>query len=306
MRLRALLLVKRAVWVLAVLCVSPLATAQGLQGFGAIGGTVVDSSGAALPGATVALSNPGVIGGAQEQVTDGRGAYQFSRLVPGTYSVRASLAGFSASLQEGIVVNANATARVDVRLEIGALAETIVVSGQSPLLDTTSTYRQTVLDQKTLEAIPTGKDIWSVARLVPGLVTQKFDVGGTESMYATNIYLHGSLKEETNYLIDGVDITDSYGGGTSALYPDPGMFEQINYQGGNAPAELDRGGVVLNMVTRTGSNTFHGRFTSVGSNTAMSSNNLTPEQSADLLAWVPARVRAVNPNFVATTKIKSH
>jgi hypothetical protein len=86
------------------------------QGVGAIGGTIMDTSGAALPGATVALANPGVIGGDQEAVTDGRGAYQFNRLVPGTYRVRASLTGFRAAVQEAIVVYADATARVDLRL----------------------------------------------------------------------------------------------------------------------------------------------------------------------------------------------
>src|SRR5688572_26803551 len=92
---------------------SSLSLPAAAQSVGAIGGTVTDSSGAVLPGATMVLSNPGVIGGAQETVSDGRGAYQFNRLVPGTYSVRASLTGFRSFVQEGIVVNADATARAD-------------------------------------------------------------------------------------------------------------------------------------------------------------------------------------------------
>src|SRR5688572_30002453 len=97
-----------AVLVMFSAAVSAVASAQGV---GAIGGTVVDSSGGALPGVTVALATPGVIGGTQETLTDGRGSYQFNRLVPATYSVRASLTGFSTAVQTEIVVNADATAR---------------------------------------------------------------------------------------------------------------------------------------------------------------------------------------------------
>ena len=91
------------------------------QGVGAIGGTITDASGAVLPGATVTLSNPGTIGGNQETTTDARGAFQFLRLVPGTYAVKADLAGFRAMVRDNVVVNADVTVRVDLKLDIGAL-----------------------------------------------------------------------------------------------------------------------------------------------------------------------------------------
>ena len=109
-------------------CATLLPTAVAAQG--AIGGVVRDTSGAVLPGVTVALSNPGTIGGTQETVTDARGAYQFTRLVPGRYSVKATLTGFRSATQENVVVNADATARVDLQLEIGALEEGIIVRCQ--------------------------------------------------------------------------------------------------------------------------------------------------------------------------------
>src|SRR5437762_7130780 len=123
-------------------CATPPVFAQCV---GAIGGTITDSSGAVLPGATVTLSNPrGSIGGNQETVTDARGAFQFIRLVPGVYIVKADLAGFRSAAQENVVVNADVTARVDLKLEIGALTEGITVKGESPLMDTTSALKQTV------------------------------------------------------------------------------------------------------------------------------------------------------------------
>jgi len=98
------------------------------QAVGAIGGTVADASGAVLPGATVTLSNPGTIGGNQETTTDARGAFQFLRLVPGTYAVKAELAGFRATVRDNVVVNADVTVRVDLKLDI-VLQSTPTVHG---------------------------------------------------------------------------------------------------------------------------------------------------------------------------------
>ena len=167
--------------VAAVLMSAGLASSAAAQGVGAIGGTVSDSSGAALPGVTVSLSNPGVIGGDQSTVTDERGAYQFTRLVPGNnYAVKTALQGFRSALQERIVVNSDTTTRVDLHLEIGALEETITVSSQSPLLDTTQTLKQTVMTRETLDVLPSRSDVWAIARTAPAVVMNKYDVGGSE------------------------------------------------------------------------------------------------------------------------------
>jgi hypothetical protein len=118
------------------------------QGVGSIGGTVMDPTGAVLPGASVTLSSSqGTVGSNQETVADARGAYQFQRLVPGTYIVKATMQGFRAVEQRNLVVNADATARADLSLPIGNLEEGVVVSGEAPLLDTTSALRHTVISQ---------------------------------------------------------------------------------------------------------------------------------------------------------------
>jgi carboxypeptidase family protein len=152
------------------------------QGVGAIGGTVSDPSGGVLPGATVLLSNvQGSVGGNQQTVTDERGTYQFLRLVPGTYVVKTELQGFRPAEQRNIVVNADVTARADLKLEIGGLQEGVVVSGEAPLLDTTSALKQSVLTSEVVNALPNRLDIWSVARVLPSVVLNKVDVGGSES-----------------------------------------------------------------------------------------------------------------------------
>src|SRR5258706_3587010 len=138
-----------SVFVLLLLaCAAAPAMAQGV---GAIGGTVADASDAVLPGVAVTLSSTQrTIGANQQTVTDERGAYQFLRLVPGTYIVKAELQGFRPSEQRNIVVNADGTARADLRLQIGTLSEGVTVTGEAPLLDTTSAARQTVLQIEVL------------------------------------------------------------------------------------------------------------------------------------------------------------
>src|SRR5258708_10217365 len=138
------------------------------QDVGAISGTVTDSTGAVLPGVTVVLSNPGTIGGNQQAVTDERGVYQFTKLVPsGTYSVRAELEGFRAIVRDRIVVNAAVTVRADLKLDVGSMSDAITVSGQVPLLDTTSTFSQTVLYHATLHPLPTINTICTTTPIVP-------------------------------------------------------------------------------------------------------------------------------------------
>ena len=190
---------------LLLVCLMGFASPAAAQfGVGSISGTVTDGSGGVLPGVTVTLSNPGVIGGDQTTITDVEGAYQFTRLVPGMYTVKGELQGFRAIVQQGIEVNADRTSRMDLKLEVGNVAETVTVSGQAPLLDTTSALQQTVLPRETLDNLPTGYDTWSIARLAPSVRLDKYDVGGREMFGQSNASSHGSTERE--YFIDGMDL----------------------------------------------------------------------------------------------------
>ena len=113
--------------------------ARGCAGCRRISGTITDTSDAVMPGVAVVLSsNQGTHRGESANVTDERGAYQFLRLVPGTYIVKAELQGFRPSEQQNIIVDADRTARADLKLQVGTLAEGVTVTGEAPLLDTTS------------------------------------------------------------------------------------------------------------------------------------------------------------------------
>lgn len=270
------------------------------QGVGAIGGTITDASGAILPGVVVTLSNPlGSIGGNQTAVTDDRGAFQFVRLVPGGYRVRADLQGFRAAVQENIIVVADNTARVDLHLEIGALEEGIIVKGESPLLDTTSATKQTVLTREVLDSLPNRVDVWAAARVIPSVILSKVDVGGSESFLQSSATVHGSTNENA-FLIDGMDVSNLDGNGSAAImYLDPYAFEETNYQTGSAGTAVNsKGGLLFNMVTRTGTNKFRGGAMFNGANHAMGSANYSPELRDQLLASVPPVALAANPNIV--------
>ena len=224
-----------ALWFVTGLAALPL-TAQGV---GAIGGTVMDASGAVLPAASVTLASAqGTVGGNQETVTDARGAYQFSRLVPGTYSVRAQMQGFRPVQQPNIVVNADGTARADMRLEIGAFEEAIVVTGGAPLLDTATALKKTAISRQELDALSNRTDVWSIARVLPGVVMNKIDVGGTEAFLQSTATVRGSSTENKS-MIDGMDMSSLTGNGTGVvLYLDPYAFEETTFRWARAPRRI--------------------------------------------------------------------
>ncbi|MCM3879443.1 MAG: TonB-dependent receptor, partial [Vicinamibacterales bacterium] len=283
-----------------------LSTPAMAQGVGAIGGTVTDTSGAVLPGANLTLTSAqgGTLGGSQEAISDSRGGYQFLRLVPGTYIVKATLSGFRTVEQRGIVVNADVTARADLQLPIGQLEEGIVVSGEAPLLDTTSALKQTVLSQETLQTLPNRIDVWSITRVIPSVVASKVDVGGSESFQQSGITVHGT-NNENGYYIDGMNVSSTQSSGSIAtFYLDPYAFEEANFRSGSGPAEASTGGLVFNMITRTGTNQMHGGFNFAGTNHNLASDNVDDELAKQLLRNVPPSVLAARPDLKPTADIR--
>jgi hypothetical protein len=269
---------------------------------GTIVGTAQDATGAVVPGVTVNLASPGIVGGSQQTVTDERGVYQFIRLVPGNYSVRGELPGFRAAVHDRITVNAQVTVRVDLTMQVGELADTVTVTGEAPLLDTASILNQAVLDRVALDKLPTGNDLWSIGRMVPGVVISKYDIGGSESFQQSGLSSHGSPDGERMFSIDGLNV--NWPGNSIGNYYDTNMFQEMNYQSGGISAESGYGGVVVNMVTKTGTNNFRGSFMFTGTNEHLQGKNLTAELRNDLLKSVPARALAANPGLEPVNKIQ--
>ncbi|MDP2390078.1 MAG: carboxypeptidase-like regulatory domain-containing protein, partial [Acidobacteriota bacterium] len=151
----------------AVLCllVTPIvASAQ----TSTISGTVRDASGGVLPGVTVEASSPALIEKTRATVTSGSGAYSILALRPGVYSITYSLPGFGTVVREGVVLTSDFTATINVDMKVGTLEETLTVTGESPIVDTTSITQRVVMTAEVREALPTGRNIQAVGIMIPG------------------------------------------------------------------------------------------------------------------------------------------
>lgn len=265
--------VLRLTW-LCVLCVFAANAAQAQVQTGSIVGAVTDASNAILPGVTVSLTGERLIGGVQTVITDASGAYRFDRLPPGDYTVKFELQGFKAVNRADIRISASFVATVNAKLEVGDLSETITVTGESPTVDTKSNLQQTVMSQEILEGIPTGRDPWSLAKLIPGVQVSTYDVGGTQSIQQSGLSAHGSGGSDVSFNIDGATVNwPGGGGGSTMMYYDQGMFEEVNYMTSAIPAEVMAGGISINMVTKDAGNLWRGNLRYSFSNEDLQNEN---------------------------------
>lgn len=253
---------------------------------GGIAGLIRDASGAVLPGVTVEVSSPVLIEKVRTATTDTEGRYNIVNLPPGVYAVVFSLSGFSTSRREGIEVRVAFTAPVNGELVVGAIEETITVSGSSPLVDTTNITQQTRVTREMLETLPTSSMGGSVLMaMTPGMVgtASIADVGGTagyrEGMgsNANNATYHG--RQGMTYNVDGLSILSVLNEGTFSFVPNPLLFTETTIETGGSAASGGNG-LALNSIPQEGGNAFRYMFRGIFSNGDMQSNNLTDEWRA--------------------------
>ena len=226
-----------------------------------VAGTVRDATGAVLPGVTVEAASPVLIEKVRSAVTDGQGQFQIIDLRPGTYAITFTLTGFTVVRREGIDLPANFTAQVNVELTVATLAETVTVSGQSPVVDVRNALVQNVMSRELLDALPTGRSYQSVAQTAPSIQVNRPDIAGTEAFFSTNLRVHGSLTRDQAIHLDGMDTTSGEGDGRfQGFYRDDGDNEAVVYTTSAIPAEVSKGGVRINMIGREGGNVLKGSF----------------------------------------------
>ncbi|MBI4456676.1 MAG: TonB-dependent receptor [Acidobacteria bacterium] len=231
----------------------------------AISGTVNDSTGAILPGVTVAIHNvdTGLI---REVVTDDQGRYRAPELAVGNYEVRAELAGFQTAVHKGIELAVGTEVIVNFALQIGEISEEVVVTGEAPLVNTTTATLSELVDQKQVHDLPlNARDLTQLSLLTPGVSYARTAPSGTQySGTATvKISVGGARVMMTGFLLDGVDITDSsrsksVAGAAGSLF---GVETVREFQvlTNNYSAQLGRfAGGVVSLVTKSGTNEFHG------------------------------------------------
>lgn len=244
----------RIVAVAAMLLLAVGGTAFAQQQAGNLYGTVADEQGAALPGVTVSLSGNGA---PQVQVTNAEGQFRFLGLGPGSYSLKAELEGFSTIDYPNIVVNVGRNTEINVTLS-AAVEDVITVTAESPLLDARKISTGATLSQTELEKIPTSRDPWSILSSTPGVLTDRINVGGNESGQQSNYTGPGSRGDQSVWAVDGMVITDMAALGSSPAYYDFDSFEEMQVTTGGSDSSVSTGGVVLNMVTKRGTNEWKG------------------------------------------------
>ena len=185
------------------------------------------------------------------------------------------------------------------------MAEGVTVTGNAPLLDTTSALKQTVITREELEALPNRVDIWSVTRVMPSVIMNKVDVGGSQMFLQSQATTRGTTTESG--FIDGLDVSGQDGnGGNAVLYIDPYAFQESTFQfGGAGQANTNKGGLLYNVISRSGTNQLHGGATFNGTNSSMNSANISESQKTELLAGLnPAARTLAEERFVGNEILK--
>jgi hypothetical protein len=246
-------------------------------------GSVRDASGAALPGVTVEASSPALIERVRTVLTDGTGQYRIVDLRPGEYTVTFTLTGFNTVRREGIALTGSFTATVSVELGLGALQETVTVTGESPIVDVQSSAQQRVLDKTLIDTLPTGRSATYLAILVPGVSAsggfagQSQDVGGNLGDAMTQLTIHGSRSTDFRLQVDGLPTNGGEGAQWTAFVPNMTSTQEITVDTSGSNAENAVGGVRVNLIPQSGGNQFRGTLFVTGVNSAFESNNFTQE-----------------------------
>lgn len=268
--------------VLAIVVMLAPSLAHG-QATASIAGVVTDASGAVLPGVTVEATSPALIEKVRSVTTDGSGQYRIEQLRGGTYTVSFTLPGFNTVKREGLELAGSFAASINAEMRVGAVEETVTVTGETPIVDIQSANRQRVINQELLEAIPTGRTPQVAAFMIPGVNLSNVDVGGTNIINTTggSMSIHGGSVSDTRILVDGITLANAEGTGWSSnILPNMGSTQEVAVDYSSASAESITGGLQINMIPKTGGNRFSGSLFATAVNESFQGSNNSDELRA--------------------------
>jgi Carboxypeptidase regulatory-like domain/TonB dependent receptor-like, beta-barrel/TonB-dependent Receptor Plug Domain len=222
---------------------------------GKLTGTILDSGGAVLPGATVEVSGPALLAGGRSTTTSSRGTYVFLNLPLGRYTVSASMSGFKTTVRQNITVSPDAATTLDIALEVGAVEETVTVTAEGPIVDTKSSTIDSKIDREMLARLPTSRDaFYDLVLTTPGM----FDSSSTNTLPSPTAY--GSATNENVFLINGVNATNPEAGSFGTLVNvNYDAVEEVRVVALGSKAEYGSfSGAAIDVLTKSGSNAVHG------------------------------------------------
>jgi hypothetical protein len=240
----------------------------------ALTGVVRDPSGGVLPGVTVEAASPALIEKVRSVATDGTGQYRIVDLRTGTYTLTFSLPGFSTIKRDGIVLSGDFIATVNAELRVGALEETVTVTGESPTVDVQSARVQTIVDRDVIAAIPSSRNATGIQALVPGMSSNGDSGGITGGTGGTAGFIHGARASDSRTLHDGIN-TGWAGANSNAAISNVAGSQEVVLTTSGGLGEAETAGAVLNVIPRDGGNTFSGTLFMSGANGSMQGSNYT-------------------------------
>ncbi len=244
---------------LAFLLLLAPALAFAQAGGASLAGTVKDASGAVLPGVTVEASSPALTEKTRTAVTDGSGQYRIIDLPPGTYTLTATLPGFNTMQRGGLELSGNVVITIPIELKVGALQETITVTGETPVVDVQNTRREVVVNQEVIASIPATRTAGSLLNATPGITVDNNGVAATPTM--TFFSARGGPTNEGRMTVNGMTVAAAFnGGGVSSYILDTVGAEEVSTNVSGGLGEMEVGGPVMNIVPRSGGNRFAGQF----------------------------------------------
>jgi hypothetical protein len=241
-----------------------------------IHGSATDETGAALPGVTITLTSPQLQTQERVTVTEPDGTYRFTELPAGTYRLNFVLPGFRSFVRDELRITIGFTARVDAKMAVGGIEESITVSGQSPVVDLTSTSTSATFTSEILEEIPRGRDMQSVVEMSPGVTRAGApDVGGSQMAQRPAMSTYG-VEATPKIQVEGINIATGSDANTAVYFNYAGM-EEIQTVTSGTSAEVGTPGLHMIAVLKSGGNQFHGQYEGSYQGKQTQSDNLTPE-----------------------------
>ena len=281
---------------ITLVCAFMLAPAAVAQDTGAIGGQVTDTTGGALPGVTVEVSSPALIGGAQVAFTDGEGRYLVTTLPAGAFSITFTLPGFSTVVRDGVDIGAGFTANIGIEMSVGAVEETITVTGAAPVVDVQTSRQQRTLPQTEVEALPVSSiGLQTLASVTPGFLGAGADVGGTRDTWsAQGQYRDYHGKDGTRAAFNGFRNQYFIGSAGGAGYlTNSDTIGELQLEITGMGAESGSGSTSLNAIPRDGSNTFQFGVNGKFSNSGMQADNITGDSELEALGLTAGKVQRI-------------
>ena len=258
-----------------VVCAWMVALPTAVFAQSSITGVVKDSSGAVLPGVTVEAASDSLIEKVRTAVSDGSGQYRIVDLRAGVYTVTFTLAGFNTFKREALELPTDFVATVNADMRVGSLQETITVTGESPIVDVQSAKRQRTIDSQLIQAIPSARAYNGIVRLIP--VDDRRHA--TTCVLSPGMIVFGSRGGRANegrVQVDGLNTGASLnGGGVSGYRQDLENATEVSVSTSGGMGEAEVGGIAMNIVPRTGGNTFTGHLFATGFNDATQASNYT-------------------------------